>query len=110
MSSLSVQIGTDGITTSYTLRTYAIPPFRTSKLLQDKISDVLLISKANAKDITNLDKIESSKSSPSIIKQSQINAIGKGKLSVSNDQGASLGTSYLYGTINPNGSSEDNGV
>jgi len=76
ITSLAVQLGAEGLTTNYTIRTFVLPPFKTTKVLQDKIASILLDSKQHTKDIIDLDKVINTKDDKSgqYIRPSQIDS------------------------------------
>lgn len=55
ITSIGFQYGTEGFTTNYNIRTFANPPFKTSRLLQNKLNGIFLDSRTNSKDIVNID-------------------------------------------------------
>lgn len=84
ITSLGFQFGTDGFTTNYNIRTFANPPFKTSRLLQNKLNGIFLDSRTNAKDIVNIDiellkekQYETAIVTPNDVKKAGKNASGK---------------------------------
>lgn len=55
ITSLSIQYGTEGLTTNYSIRTFALPPNRVTKTLIDKISQVYNETRKNNRTLVNLD-------------------------------------------------------
>lgn len=75
ITALSLQLGTDGLITNYTVRTFVLPPFKTTKMLQDKIGSILLQTQKNTKELVDLDKVKDTDEKPSTqyVRPSQIN-------------------------------------
>lgn len=104
ITSLSLQVGSDGVSTSYSLRTFALPPFKVNKVLQDQVNQSLLETKTKFREGLNLDKIPDKKKGSSIHNPMQV---GKSVAnSRSNIGGASSHGSWI-GVINPNGKEQD---
>lgn len=53
ITNISLQYGTDGLTTNYTIRTFALPAVRISKSLQDKITLAQNIANKNNSELVN---------------------------------------------------------
>lgn len=73
ITSISLQYGQDGLTTSYSIKTFALPAQRLTKLLFDKITKVWNQTLINQREIVDADKGISRPASESIFKPSQIN-------------------------------------
>lgn len=72
VTSVNTQYGPQGLTTTYTLRTYSDPIVQKSKLLQNKILKIALSLNRVSKDITNLDKIINENRQENIYKPSDL--------------------------------------
>ena len=72
ITSISFQVGQEGLVTNYSLRTFAVPPGKPSKLLTDKISEVYNETHKNKKDIVNLNKFIGKERNTTITKVSEI--------------------------------------
>ena len=66
VTSISLQLGIDGLVTNYSIKTFLLPSVRVSKYLQDKITSVQNQANYNKREIINLNKIVK-------IEQNQIN-------------------------------------
>lgn len=75
ITAISAQYGPDGFTTSYQLRTFAFPPQRITKLLQDKITKTSNALNYAKKQIVNLNNSRQEEKEDSINKSSEISDV-----------------------------------
>ena len=57
ITSISLQVGVEGLTTRYSLKTFILPSVRISKQLQDKITSVQNQTSYNQREIVNINKL-----------------------------------------------------
>lgn len=99
ITSLSFQLGTDGVSTSYSLRTFALPPFKVSKLLQDQINQSLMDTQTKFKDNIDLNQTKiQNQSGGTVFQPNQVKAIAK----QSNLKG-NMSAGSFTGIISPSG-------
>ena len=99
ITSLSFQIGADGVTTSYSLRTFALPPFKVSKFLQEQINQSLMDSQSKFRENIDLNEVRNkNKNSGSIFNPNQVETAVK----QSNLKGFGSAGSFAA-LINPSG-------
>jgi len=108
INGLSIQLGAEGLTTRYSIKTFALPNQRLTKLLFDKVNYMNSEINANRRDIVNLDKfVETTKQELLITKPSQLQNISKGR-GIQSDPGQMIDISppalpTISGTFNPIG-------
>lgn len=95
MNNISMQYGTDGLTTSYNISTFALPSVRISKLLSQQISKYYYLSNQNQRQIVDLNKLIPL-SNGRILRPNDVpNAVGQTNRNFSPDNG------YFAGVFKP---------
>ena len=79
VTAISISYGTEGLTTSYSVRSFALPGIQSSRLLSDKITKVYNRTLYNTKQIVNInDGIDRSPKDENIFLPSQVVNAAKG--------------------------------
>jgi hypothetical protein len=104
ITAMSIQYGVDGLTTNYSVKTFA-GPTRTSQLLQNKITEVYNEAIYNRRQIINInDKIARNENN-----NNQVNKVSEITKTIprskNNNQGTSSNFGYLTSTVKPANSS-----